>query len=602
MPTRSIDGIPASPGVVVGPVHLLRWEVPDVRQRIVGDDEIDDELARLHAAIASAKERLQRVRDRVARTVGAEEAQIFDAQIMILDDPTLIEEIESLVRHNVGAEKAADTTMRVWRDTFAHAPQAMVRERVGDVVDVHIRLLTVLLGLPDHDPVDVPSGTNAVLVTHDLTPSLTVQLDRTAIAGIATDLGTRTSHVAILARSLGLPAVVGLRIAVARLVGDEQVLLDGSGGSLVVNPTPAEVSLFRVREQRSSETEAALRELATAESVTRDGVRIVLRANVDLPDDAEQAAGSGAEGVGLMRTEFLVVGRATMPDEEEQYRDYRRVVAAFGGRPVVIRTFDIGGDKLPVGGFPHEANPFLGWRAIRMCLDQPDMFRTQLRALLRAAVHGDVRIMLPLVVTVDEVRQARALLAQASAELTARGVEHRSAVQLGVMIETPAAALSADAFAGDVDFFSIGTNDLVQYTLAVDRGNANLASRYTPLHPAVLRLIAMTVRSGAAAALDVSVCGEMASHPTAAFALIGLGIRHLSVSPRAVPAVKQLVRAVSARDAADAVAAALALPSAAAVETELLARLHATLESAGIPRAGLLALQSERIILSSDEP
>jgi phosphotransferase system enzyme I (PtsI) len=478
----------------------------------------------------------------------------------------------------------------------------MVRERAGDVVDVHIRLLTVLLGLPDHDPVDVPSGTGAVLVTHDLTPSLTVQLDRTAIVGIATDLGTRTSHVAILARSLGLPAVVGLRDAVSRLRGDERVLLDGSGGALVVNPTVDEVALFLSREERSRAAEAALRSLDAAESRTRDGVPVTLRANVDLPDEAESAATSGAEGVGLMRTEFLVVGRATMPDEEEQYRAYRRVVEAFGGQPVVIRTFDIGGDKLPVGGFPAEANPFLGWRAVRMCLDQPELFRTQLRALLRAAEHGDVRVMLPLVVTLDEVHQARLLLAEAGAELAARGVPHRADVPLGVMIETPAAAVSADTFAGSVAFFSIGTNDLVQYTLAVDRGNANLASRFTPLHPAVLRLIGMTVEAGRRASLDVSVCGEMASHPVDVYALVGLGVRQLSVSPRAVPAVKQLVRAISAADAAAAVQRALTLPTAAAVEAELSARLHETLDAAGIARAGLLALESERIILSSDEP
>ena len=284
MPRRAIDGIPASAGVVVGPVHLLRWEVPEVRHRTIDDHEIESEPARLRAAVTAAKDRLTRVRERVARTVGPEEAQIFDAQMFILDDPVLREEITSLVRHNLGAENAVDLTMRVWHHTFSHAPQPMVRERAGDVVDVHIRLLTVLLGLPDHDPVDVPSGTNAVLVTHDLTPSLTVQLDRTAIAGIATDLGTRTSHVAILARSLGLPAVVGLRDAVSRLRGDERVLLDGSGGSLVVNPTPAEVELFVSREERANRAEAALRELAAADSVTQDGVRITLRANVDLPD------------------------------------------------------------------------------------------------------------------------------------------------------------------------------------------------------------------------------------------------------------------------------------------------------------------------------
>jgi phosphotransferase system enzyme I (PtsI) len=340
VPRRTIDGLPASGGVVVGPVHLLRWEVPEVRHRTVEDDEIESELERLREGVRAARERLVRVRERVARTVGPEEAQIFDAQMMILEDPTLIDEIVSLVRHNLGAENAVDLTMRVWHHTFSHAPQPMVRERAGDVVDVHIRLLTVLLGLPDHDPVDVPSGTGAVLVTHDLTPSLTVQLDRTAIVGIATDLGTRTSHVAILARSLGLPAVVGLRDAVSRLRGDERVLLDGSGGALVVNPTVDEVALFLSREERSRAAEAALRSLDAAESRTRDGVRVTLRANVDLPDEAESAATSGAEGVGLMRTEFLVVGRATMPDEEEQYRAYRRVVEAFGGQPVVIRTFD----------------------------------------------------------------------------------------------------------------------------------------------------------------------------------------------------------------------------------------------------------------------
>jgi phosphotransferase system enzyme I (PtsI) len=602
VPRRALDGIPASAGVVVGPVHLLRWEVPEVRHRTIEDHEIESELARLRAAVAAAKDRLARVSDRVARTVGPEEAQIFDAQTLILEDPVLLEEIASLVRHNLGAENAVDLTMRVWHHTFSHAPQPMVRERAGDVVDVHIRLLTVLLGLPDHDPIDVPSGANAVLVTHDLTPSLTVQLDRTAIAGIATDLGTRTSHVAILARSLGMPAVVGLRDAVSRLRGDERVLLDGSGGSLVVNPTPADIALFHTREERARQADTALRALAAADALTRDGVRVTLRANVDLPDEAESAATSGAEGVGLMRTEFLVVGRATMPDEEEQYRAYRRVVEAFDGRPVVIRTFDIGGDKLPVGGFPAEANPFLGWRAVRMCLDQPELFRTQLRALLRAAMHGDVRVMLPLVVTVDEVRQARALLAEASAELDARGVEHRRDLPLGVMIETPAAAVAADTLVRDVAFFSIGTNDLVQYTLAVDRGNANLASRFTPLHPAVLRLIAMTVAAGERAGLDVTVCGEMASHPLTIFALIGLGLRQLSVSPRAVPAVKQLVRAITAEGATTAVAAALELPTAAAIEAELSARLHDALDTAGVARAGLLALESERIILSSDDP
>jgi phosphotransferase system enzyme I (PtsI) len=445
----------------------------------------------------------------------------------------------------------------------------MLRERVGDLTDVHIRVLTVLLGLPDHDPVDVPKGASAILVTHDLTPSLTAQLDREAIAGIATDAGTRTSHVAILARSLGLPAVVGLRTATHELKGTERAILDGTTGILVINPSHEDVEVYRERARREAEEETELRALVHADPVTQDGVRLTLRANLDLPEDADFAANSGAEGVGLMRTEFLVVSRATMPDEEEQYREYRRVLEAFSGKPVVIRTFDIGGDKLPVGGYPSEANPFLGWRAIRMCLDQPELFKTQLRALLRAAVHGDLRIMLPLVVTVDEVRQARELLDESAAELASEGATFRRDVPLGVMVETPAAAVAADTLAAESAFFSIGTNDLVQYTLAVDRGNANLAARFTPLHPAVLRLIRRTVEVADERGIEVAVCGEMASHPLMVVALLGLGLRQMSVNPRGVGAIKRILRSVSAERARVVATEALAAPNALEAEAIL---------------------------------
>jgi phosphotransferase system enzyme I (PtsI) len=381
---------------------------------------------------------------------------------------------------------------------------------------------------------------------------------------------------------------VGLRDAVGRLRGDEYVVLDGSSGILVVNPSAAEIDTFRNRADLEAQTEAELIKAADLDAITTDGVRITIRANVDLPDEAEQAAHSGAEGVGLMRTEFLVVGRANMPDEEEQYRAYKRVVVAFGGRPVVIRTFDVGGDKLPVGGFPSEANPFLGWRAIRMCLDTPDLFKVQLRALLRAAMHGDVRIMLPLVVSLDEVLAARALLGECADELERRGVPFRRDVPLGIMIETPAAVIGADAFIDDVAFFSIGTNDLVQYTLAVDRGNANLAGRFTPLHPSVLRLVKRAVEVAQANALDVSVCGEMASQPLMAFALIGLGLRTLSVNPRAVPLVKRLVRGLSASFATEAATAALHARTAAEAERQLKYRLLAAFGDAAFLRDSVM--------------
>jgi phosphotransferase system enzyme I (PtsI) len=584
---KGIAGTPASPGIVDGQVHLLRWEVPDVRHRIIPDEAIPGEIKRFHAGLAQARERLHHVRARAEKHAGPKEAAIFDVQLSILEDGELLRQVEELITQNLGAEKAFDLVLFEWRQQFASHARPLLRERVGDLIDVHIRVLSILLGLPDHDPVDLPKGSNRILVTHDLTPSLTVQLDREAIIGIATDAGTRTSHVAILARSLGLPAVVGLRDATEQLTGNEHVILDGTSGILIVDPTPSQIKTYRERRAIEALEDQELQALSVADSVTLDGHWVTLRANVDLPEEAGFAARSGAEGVGLMRTEFLVVGRATMPDEEEQYRAYRHVVEAFGGRPVVIRTFDVGGDKLPIGSYPTDPNPFLGWRAIRMCLDEPELFKTQLRALLRAAMHGDVRIMFPLIITLDEVLQAKHLLNEAARELDARGVPYRHDVPLGVMVETPAAALSVHTLVDDVSFLSIGTNDLVQYTLAVDRGSANLASRFTPLHPAVLTLIKRIVDVGAAHRLEVAVCGEMASQPLMAFALIGLGVRCLSVAGRAVPLVKRIVRGVSAAVAAEAANAALESRTAREAEGELRRRLMTAFGDAPFLRDGL---------------
>lgn len=573
-----LRGIPASPGIVVGPVHLLRWEVPEVRHRVVPNDAVQAEIERFRGAVEKARARLRLLRARAEAQVGAAEAAIFDVQLSILDDRELAASIEELIKQNLAAEKAFDIVLLEWRQHFARHTLPMLREKVGDLVDVHIRVLSILLDLPDHDPVDVPPGSNTILVTHDLTPSLTMQLDRGCIAAIATEMGTATAHVAILARSLGLPAVVGLRHALSTLHGGDMAILDGAEGTVLVSPSEAEIAEARQRVAEEEGRADVRRELALSEPVTRDGVRVTVRANVDIPEEAELGADSGAEGVGLMRTEFLVVGRATMPDEEEQYRDYRRVLQAFAPRPVIIRTFDVGGDKLPIGGFPTEANPFLGWRAIRMCLDERDLFKTQLRALMRAAVHGDLRVMLPLVVTVDEVRETRQLMEEAARELAERHVPFRDDIPLGVMIETPAAAVACDTFVRDADFFSIGSNDLVQYTLAVDRGNANLAPRFTPFHPAVLRLIAQVQATGAAHGLDVCVCGEMASQPLAVFALLGLGIRQLSVAPRMVADVKRIVRGVTLASAEEAARAAMATGTAREAETLLRRRLRTALE------------------------
>ena len=583
-----LHGVSASPGIVSGTVHLLRWEVPEVPSRLVSDAEVAGELQRLRDAVTAAIERLCVVQARAEANAGPAEAAIFEVQVAMLEDPSLQESIEALIRQNLAAEKAVDLVLLEWRERFGRSTNPLMRERTGDLIDVQIRLLTLLMGLPDHDPVDLAPGDGVILVTHDLTPSLTVQLDRRAIVGIATDAGTRTSHVAILARSLGLPAVVGLLDATQRVRTGDRVILDATNGVLLPKPTAAELSAFADRAQREAVALAALSAEAVGEALTTDGHRVTLRANVDLPDEAARAVESGAEGGGLMRTEFLVVGRAAMPTEEEQVEAYRNVLRAFPGQPVVIRTYDVGGDKLPIGGFPHEPNPFLGWRAIRMCLDEPAIFSVQLRALLRVAAEGDVRIMLPLVVSVDEVRQARFLLEEAADDLARRGVPHRRDVPLGVMVETPAAAIAADTFAGEVAFLSLGTNDLVQYTLAVDRGNASLVTRFTPLHPAVLRLIAQTVEAGAASGVEVSVCGEMASQPLMAFALLGLGIRTLSVAATGIPLVKRLVRGVSVAAASAAAQDALRAATPADVERGLRAALIAELGESTLD--GLLGL------------
>ena len=579
---RKLNGIPASPGIAVGSVHLLLWEVPEVPHHIIRDEEISNEMLRLDRALTRARERLRQLSDRVEASQGKEEAAIFDVQYSILEDPNLLSSVRELIKQNFAAEKAFDLEMLEWRQRFARHPNPMMREKVSDLTDVHIRVLSILLNLPDHDPIELPADARAVLVTHDLTPALTVQLDRRSIVGIATDAGTRTSHVAILARSLGLPAVVGLRNATEQLRGHEHVILDGTNGVIVINPSPEDTERYQERAREEEIAEAELQRLASLEAITTDGVHITLRVNVDLPEEAQFAATMGTEGVGLMRTEFLVVGRATMPDEEEQYEAYRSVVETFSGQPVIIRTFDIGGDKLPIGGYPTEANPYLGWRAIRMCLDQPELFKTQLRALLRAGQHGDLRILLPLIVTVGEVRETQRLLKEAREELRQRKTPCRDTLPLGVMIETPAAAMAADMFVRDgmVSFFSIGTNDLVQYTLAVDRGNANLAQRFTALHPAVLRLIHRTVEVGHKAGIEVAVCGEMASQPLMMFALLGLGLRDLSVNPRSVPLVKRVVRAVSVGEARAAVAQAEEAPTAHDAEAILRTALRKTLGDA----------------------
>ena len=564
---RVVRGIPVSRGVAVGPALVVRWEVPAVPDLAISPETVEPEVARLREALGWAKQRLAVVRERAAERAGPEEARIFDAQLMILEDEDLAGGVERLIRENhFSAERAFELKILEWRGLWSTQGSALLRDRLIDLTDIEIRVLTRLLGVAEPDVLKGHEGHPVILVARDLTPSLTVQLDREAVLAIACEQGTRTSHAAILAHSIGIPAVVGLQGVLERVATGEMVILDGWAGTLKVRPDQADIADAHSRDARYRGLQHDLDAAVGLPAETTDGQHVALRANLDLPEELGAARRGGAEGIGLMRTEFLVVGRARMPDEDEQAALYRRIGEAFAGAPVVIRTFDLGGDKFPAGfRAQSEANPFLGWRAIRVCLDQPEVFRPQIRAILRAAAHAPVKLMIPLVTRLEEVETTRQWMQEEAAALARSGIEAAAAVPVGVMVETPAAVLLADRFAAVSDFLSVGTNDLVQYTLALDRGNARLADRFTPQHPAVLRSLVQVLRAGREAGIEVSVCGAMASDPVGAFILLGLGYRVLSVSPPNLPLVRWLVRRLSAADAAGTVAALLEARTAADV-------------------------------------
>ena len=557
-----LDGSPASEGIASGKIFKLEWGVPIVPQVSIQDEGVEAEVERFHEAREWAGQRLREIKAQTEGCLGPVEARIFDPQLLMLEDPEVVDGTLRYIRENrLAAQRAFELRMLELRSMWSRTSHPMVLDRLNDLEDLMIRVLYRLLGR--NDPTDLAAVDHGVVVVaSNLTPSLTVQLDLEHVRGIATDHGTRTSHWVMLARSLELPAVVGLG-EVSRLAEEgHDIILDGRIGRVVLDPEVRERENFEARQRRISEWEEEIGTIAALESVTRDGQFVELRANLDLPGEARLAREHGAVGVGLYRTEFLVVGRTSMPGEEEQFEAYKEAAEAFPNGAVYIRTFDLGGDKFPMFlNMPQEQNPFLGWRAIRVCLDEPELFRTQLRALLRATVHGDVRLMLPLVNDVDEIRRVRALLEEEAAGLSRDGIPYNAGYKLGVMIETPAAALDAAELARYSDFFSIGTNDLVQYTLAVDRTNTRLAKLYNPFHPAVVRLLHQVARVGRAAGLEVSVCGELAANPLGAFLLLGLDITALSVAWPSLSEIKKVVRDVRMEDARAAARKALAAPT-----------------------------------------
>jgi phosphoenolpyruvate-protein phosphotransferase len=567
---REFRGIGVSPGVAWAPALVVRWDFPKVPDRTVRADQVEHEVRRLYEAVDYVVSYLRELGERVLQRAGPEESRIFDAQILMAQDKEFLSSVETLIRNNqLSAETAYEFKALELRALWSGA--ARLRERLADLHAIQMRMIQLLMGSGvETETWNVPDDEQVIIVAHELSPGLTVQLDREHVVGLISEEGTRTSHAAILAHSLGIPAVMGVAGALAAIPNGAVLLLDGQSGTVLLDPTRDEMEQAKVQLSRRHKLELQLEAVVGEPAVTPSGRPIILMGNVDLPEEIEAANRHGAEGVGLLRTEFLLTGRARLPTEDEQTDYFRRVARAFPKKTVIIRSFDLGGDKFPAAfKAPVEANPFLGWRSIRVCLDEPEVFRPQVRAVLRAAAGHEIQLMLPLVTTVQEVRDASEIVAEEAASLKAAGIVAAESVPVGVMIETPAAVLMADRLAEVSAFFSVGTNDLTQYTMAVDRGNARLANRFNPHDPSVVRQLHRVLEVGRAAGLPVSVCGEMASEPLSAALLIGLGYERLSVSPPALPLVKWVIRTIPEEAAKRAAAGSLAAASAAEVSQAL---------------------------------
>jgi phosphotransferase system enzyme I (PtsI) len=536
-------GAGVSPGLARAVIHVVRDDLDNVVRYHIEPSQIGNEIARFEAALVQTRVQILEMQQKIAEAIGAKDAAIFDAHLLVVEDRTLIDEVlRRLEAERCNVEWVFQEVASNYAETLSKIDDPYLRERAVDMQDVTRRIVRNLQGKA---PKPVFSTAEPhILVAHNLTPSDAASMDRQLVLGIATDLGSRTSHTAIIARSLNIPAVVGLHDATEKLESGQHVLLDGYTGLLIVDPTAETLSYYGEIEIRKGQVTKELKQLRETTSTTSDGRHIVLSANIELPGDVDAVAENGAEGIGLYRTEFLFVNRDTLPSEEEQYETYRKVAEQVKPNPLIIRTFDLGGDKLAVGAVDvgDELNPFLGWRAIRFCLENIDIFKTQLRAILRASAVGNVKIMFPMISGLEELRHAKAVLDECRNEV---GEKKSGKMEVGAMIEIPSAAISADSLAREVDFFSIGTNDLIQYTIAVDRVNERIAHLYEPTHPAVLRLLKMIADAAHANKIWVGVCGEMARDVATIPILVGLGMDELSVGATSVPRVKMAVRSLA---------------------------------------------------------
>lgn len=543
-------GIAASPGIVIGTVYLFEQSAIHLQPESIAEEEIAAQLERVISAVEQSKAQLRTLQEQMKLSLGPEKAGIMDAHLMILEDASFISEVESMIRTEmVKAEWAISQVGQMLQASFESFEDEYMRERAADVRDVTGRIVKNVLNIPIKTLSNI--GRPVVVVTRDLAPTDTAQLDRDNVLALVADMGGRTSHTAIMARSLELPAVVGLGDFSEQVSDGDTIIVDGCKGEVILNPDQATIEQYEAAAQEYQNYRERLHALKDLPAETKDQARRVeLFANIGTPGDVEAALANGAEGVGLFRTEFLYMNRNTMPTEEEQFKAYKAVAEDMAPHSVTIRTLDIGGDKnLPYLKMLPEENPFLGCRAIRLCLERPELFKTQLRAILRASHYGKIRIMYPMISNVGEIKRANAILEQAKDELRAESVPFDDGIEVGIMVEIPAAAVAADQLIKYVDFFSIGTNDLIQYTVAVDRMNERISYLYEPLHPAVLRLVKHVIEASHAAGKWTGMCGEMAGDPSATAVLLGLGLDEFSMSASSICQVKDTVRSLTVAQA-----------------------------------------------------
>ncbi|MFZ7174268.1 phosphoenolpyruvate-protein phosphotransferase PtsI [[Pasteurella] aerogenes] len=561
-----ISGIPASPGIVFGKALVLKEEKIVLNTQKIREDQIETEITRFYEGRAAAVDQLTSIKERALRALGEEKAAIFEGHLMILEDEELEEEIVDYLRSNkVNAGVAASVIIDQQVAMLSEIDDEYLKERAGDIRDIGNRLVKNILGMHIVDLGDI--NEEAILVAYDLTPSETAQLNLDKVLGFITDIGGRTSHTSIMARSLELPAIVGTNNVTQLVNTGDYLILDAVNNAVYVNPTQSEIDRLKALEQQLAEEKAELAKLKDLPALTLDGRRVDVVANIGTIRDCEGADRNGAEGVGLYRTEFLFMDRDQLPTEEEQFIAYKEVVEAMNGRLVVLRTMDIGGDKeLPYLNLPKEMNPFLGWRAIRIALDRREILVAQLRAVLRASAFGKLAVMFPMIISVEEIRELKLVIDVLKQELRNEGKAFDENIQIGVMVETPSAAVNARFLAKEVDFFSIGTNDLTQYTLAVDRGNKLISHLYNPMSPSVLNLIKQVIDASHAEGKWTGMCGELAGDEKATILLLGMGLDEFSMSAISVPRIKKLIRNVNYQDAKELAENALQQPTAADIE------------------------------------